>query len=50
MTDGSWVGWVYWYGGGKHGDPEDIEWMKDAYDLELTETEKLVVVQEFKKI
>jgi len=50
MTDGTWVGWVYWYGGGKYGTPEDIEWMKDAYDLELIETEKLVVVQEFKRI
>ena len=50
MTDGSWVGWAYWYGGGKHGDPEGVEWMEDAYDLELTETEKMIVVQEFKKI
>lgn len=49
-SDGSWVGWTYWYGGGKHGDPGSIEWMEDAYNLEVTETEKLVVVREFKKI
>ena len=48
--DGTWVGWTYWYGGGKHGNPEEIEWMEDAYNLEVTETEKLVVVREFKKI
>ena len=23
MPDGSWVGWTYWYGGGKYGEPED---------------------------
>ncbi len=50
VSDGSWIGWVYWYGGGKHGNPESIEWMQDAYDLEVTETEKLVLVREFKKI
>lgn len=49
MSDDTWVGWVYWYGGGKHGNPEGVPWMEDAYDLELTETEKLVVVQEFKR-
>ncbi len=47
--DGTWVGWTYWYGGGKHGNPEEIEWMDDAYDLDVTEQEKLVVVREFKK-
>jgi hypothetical protein len=49
LSDGSWVGWTYWYGGGKHGEPEAIDWMQDAYDLECTEEEKLVVVRTFKK-
>jgi hypothetical protein len=49
LSDGSWVGWCFWYGGGKHGCPEEIEWMEDAYDLDVTETEKLVLVREFKK-
>lgn len=26
-----WVGWTYWYGGGKHGCPDEIPWMEDAY-------------------
>jgi len=47
MDDGSWVGWTYWYGGGKHGNPEEIEWIYDAYDLECVEEEKLVVVRTF---
>lgn len=28
--DGKWVGWTYWYGGGKHGEPEVIDWMDEA--------------------
>jgi len=50
MSDGSWVGWTYWHGGGKHGEPEAIDWLEDAYDLEVTEEEKMVVVREFKKV
>ena len=47
FIDGSWVGWTYWYGGGKHGEPEAIDWMDEAYDLNCEEQEKLVVVQTF---
>jgi hypothetical protein len=49
MFDGSWVGWTYWYGGGKHGEPEAIDWMSNAYDLDCKEEEKLVVVRTFSK-
>lgn len=47
MPDKSWVGWTYWYGGGKHGEPEAIDWIDDAYDVECKEEEKLVVVRTF---
>lgn len=47
--DGTWVGWTYWYGGGKHGEPEAIDWMEDAYDLNCVEEEKLVTIQTFTK-
>ena len=47
--DGSWVGWTYWYGGGKHGEPESVEWIEYAYDLTCVEEEKRVVVQTFTK-
>lgn len=47
--DGTWVGWTYWHGGGKYGEPEAIDWMCDAYDLECKEEEKLVIVHTFTK-
>ncbi len=47
MLDDSWVGWTYWYGGGKHGEPESIPWMEDAYDVIMTEVPK--IVKEFKR-
>lgn len=25
-----WVAWPYYYGGGKHGEPSEIDWMDDA--------------------
>jgi hypothetical protein len=46
MLDGSWVGWTYWYGGGKHGEAYSIPWVEDAYDLEMVEVQK--VVREFR--
>lgn len=49
MPDGTWVGWTYWYGGGKHGEPEAIDWMNEAYDLAVTEEEKVVTVRTFAK-
>lgn len=47
MLDGSWVGWTYWYGGGKHGEPGAIPWVEDAYDVTMTEVTK--VVREFSR-
>jgi hypothetical protein len=49
LADGTWVGWTYWFGGGKHGEPEAVEWMPDAYLLKVTEEEKLVTVRTFEK-
>lgn len=37
MTDGTWIGWTYWFGGGKHGEPEAIDWMDSAYFLDCRE-------------
>ena len=48
-ADGSWVGWAYWYGGGKHGCPEEIDWISSAYDLDCVEEEKMVTVRTFTK-
>ena len=49
LPDGSWVGWTYWYGGGKHGEPEAIDWIGEAYDLTCIEEEKVVTVRTFAK-
>ena len=49
MPDGSWVGWTYWHGGGKHSEPEAIDWIEDAYEVNCTEEEKMVVVRTFAK-
>lgn len=50
MADGSWLGWTYWYGGGKFGEPEAIDWMNQAYELNCEEKEKVVIVRTFEKI
>jgi len=49
LPDGSWVGWTYYYGGGKHGEPEAMEWMEHAYHLTVTEREQLVIVRTWAK-
>lgn len=49
MFDGSWVGWTYWYGGGKHAEPEAIDWMSEAYNLNVVEEEKIMIVRTFTK-
>jgi hypothetical protein len=47
--DGSWVGWTYWYGGGKHSEPTAIPWMETAYDLNVQEREKVIIERTFTK-
>jgi len=48
LPDGSWVGWTYWHGGGKHSEPGAIEWMEDAYDV--TSREETRVVRVFERV
>lgn len=47
--DGSWVGYTYWSGGGKFGQPESVKWMNQAYNLSCQEEEKLVIVRTFSR-
>lgn len=37
LSDGTAVGWTYWSGGGKHGEPEAIDWIEKSYDLDVRE-------------
>lgn len=48
--DGSWVGFTYWYGGGKHGEPEAIDWVEYAYDVNCKVEEKVMTVHTFTKV
>ena len=50
MSSGEWVGWTYWYGGGKFGAPEAIDWITDAHLLGVTEEQKVVTVRTFTKL
>ncbi len=38
------VGWTYWFGGGKHGEPESIDWLDDAYFCDYTQETRIVDV------
>lgn len=49
LDDGTWVGWTYWYGGGKHGDPGSINWMSEAYYLDCVEKQEVKTVRYFTK-
>lgn len=46
VKTGQWVGWTYWTGGGKHGEPDAIDWLPHAYLLDVV-GEKTVVKYEF---
>lgn len=47
MADGSWVGWTYWYGGGKFAQPASIEWMAYAYPVAMTEKQVVTTQRTF---
>jgi hypothetical protein len=49
-VDGTWVGWTYWYGGGKHSEPDSIDWMDESYDLDVKEEQKTVTHRTFTKV
>jgi hypothetical protein len=47
LADGKWVEWDYWHGGGKHGEPESIDWLSDARYIGCSEEIKSITVQTF---
>ncbi len=50
LDNGVWVGWTYYYGGGKYAEPEAVEWLDDAYLLDLVEEKEVTIVKRiFKK-
>lgn len=45
------IGWTYWYGGGKHGYPSEVDWIPYAYFLDLVEEKEVItIVRTFKKV
>lgn len=42
--DDVWIAWDYYYGGGKHADPDAIDWIPDAEILNLDKEEEVVTV------
>ena len=50
LDSGIFVSWTYWTGGGKHGEPEAMDWLESAYEVECIEEEKMVVVRTFKAL
>lgn len=48
LTGGAWVGWMYWHGGGKHGEPEAMPWLNTATLLEVDERPVMSVERTFR--
>ena len=48
--DGTWVGWTYWYGGGKYAEPSAIPWLDYAYALSCEEKQVTITQRTFTKI
>lgn len=48
--NGQWVGWTYWTGGGKHGEPDSIDWISNAYFLDCKEEEVKAIKRTFTKV
>lgn len=49
MPDGTYVGWTYWYGGGKDAEPESISWIPYAYSVTIKDEEVSIVQRTFHK-
>lgn len=45
---GVWVGFTYWSGGGKYGEPESIPWIDDAYFVSAKP--KIVTAYDFERV
>jgi hypothetical protein len=42
IDNGIAVGWTYWHGGGKHGEPSAIDWIDSAYFVNVAQETKVV--------
>ena len=44
-TISRWIGWNYYYGGGKHACPEDVDWISSAEFVKLVSEEVVTVTK-----
>ena len=49
LSNGVWVSFTYWRGGGKHSNPEEVEWMYDAFFVDCKEEEVTKIERTFTK-
>lgn len=49
QTPFGWVSWTYWHGGGKHSNPEEIDWIEHAFFVDVTEKEETIITRTFTK-
>lgn len=50
QVDGIWVAWDFYYGGGKHGEPEAFDWISNARIVECEEKVVTKVEYNFKEV
>ena len=50
QVDGVWVAWDYYYGGGKHSEPEAFDWISNARIVECEEKVVTKVEYNFKEL
>lgn len=48
--DDLYLGWTYYFGGGKHSQPEQVEWMADCYLLKCKEIKEIKIVKIYEKL
>lgn len=48
--DDLYLGWTYYFGGGKHAQPQEVEWMEDCYLLTCREVEETRIVKVYEKV
>ena len=42
LVCGSFVGWFYYHGGGKHSEPEAYDWLSTSFNLNVVSERKIV--------
>lgn len=49
LIDNQYVAYPFYYAGGKHGQPESVDWMKDAFFVDCEEKQVTITQKTFTK-